>query len=81
MARTLPKYPKDHPLGMVVPKGGSDCAKCKFLVDETHCREPHFRQWNGGPELPAPADEYCCDFFTTAARTKPRSAKELRTVK
>ncbi len=66
-------YPVDHKLGMVVPKGGSDCAKCKFLVKKFHCRNKGFQKWmkDNFPEvedpslLPAPPDEYCCDLFTT----------------
>jgi hypothetical protein len=25
----------------------------------------NFQKWNGGDKLPEPADEYCCDFFST----------------
>ena len=75
----LPKYPKDHAVGSVVPKGGSSCAKCEYVgADGKRCRQKDFVKWNGGHELPAPSDQYCCDFFEVAKRTKPRSAKELR---
>lgn len=63
-ARKLPKYPPNHKLGMRVPKGGSNCAKCEHLDDDDRsCLEPHFIRWNGGERIPAPADSYCCDFF------------------
>jgi len=83
--RTLPKYPKDHPVGMVVPKGGSSCAKCKFVRNAgLECVQKDFAKWFGGENasdvtLPAPANEYCCDFFET--RTEKRGAKELRVEK
>lgn len=89
MAKTLPKYPADHQVGMHVPKGGSSCAKCAHVnADETQCNEKHFVGWlaqgnnqalrNFGRaiELPAPANEYCCDFFTT--RRQRRTARDLR---
>ena len=79
MAHELPKYPKDHPVGMEVPKGGSSCAKCEFVSnDGKQCSQKDFVKWNGGKDLPEAADRYCCDFFTVPTRTKPRSAKELR---
>lgn len=73
----LPKYPADHAVGMRVPKGGSDCAKCAHVNNaNTECDQPQFVAWNGDRRLPAPATEYCCDFFET--RTRKRSARELR---
>jgi hypothetical protein len=75
----LPKYPKDHQVGMKVPKGGSDCAKCEYnSADRKRCSQKDFVKWNGSAVLPAAADEYCCDFFKAEKRTTPRSAKELR---
>lgn len=60
----LPIYPKDHKVGMRVPKGGSDCAKCEYLRnDGKDCANHYFATWNGSHTLPAPATEYCCDFF------------------
>lgn len=57
-------YPKDHKVGMVVPIGGSDCAKCEYLSkDSLHCENEHFTAWLGSSKLPAKADRYCCDFF------------------
>lgn len=53
------------PVGMRVPKGGSDCAKCEYLKDAEKqlCGNKHFIAWNGGPKFTAPADEYCCNYF------------------
>jgi len=63
-AKRLPIYPPDHKVGMVVPQGGSDCAKCEYLGDDQKsCKEKHFVKWNGSNRLPAPADRFCCDFF------------------
>jgi len=66
-------YPANHKLGMIVPKGGSSCAKCRFVSEEkTNCANKGFQRWNSDvnkaedPSLiPAPADEYCCDLFIT----------------
>jgi hypothetical protein len=66
-------YPEDHLLGMVVPKGGSDCAKCKFLSKLHYCKNKGFQKWmkdtfpnvDDPSMIPAPADEYCCDLFIT----------------
>lgn len=62
--------PEGHLFGMKVPKGGSSCAKCRFISrDGKHCGNAYFQDWRrslGVPEanvLPAPADEYCCDVF------------------
>lgn len=59
-------YPGDHKMGMRVPKGGSSCAKCEYVRnDNQDCAQKNFVAWNGSPKLPAPANEYCCDFFET----------------
>lgn len=65
--------PADHLFGMKVPKGGSSCAKCKFAgKDGKHCSSELFQDWRKSlnaddpSELPAPADEYCCDVFAAA---------------
>ena len=58
----LPNYPKDHKVGVRVPKGGSDCAKCEY-VNGQKCTESHFIEWNGSNKIPAPTNEFCCDFF------------------
>ena len=55
-------YPKDHKLGMRVPKGGSDCAKCEY-VEGKDCTNTIFVKWNGSEVIPLPIDEYCCDMF------------------
>lgn len=58
--------PVDHQVGMEVPEGGSNCAKCEYVSEDgKRCANEHFREWNGGPELPKPADRYCCDLFET----------------
>jgi hypothetical protein len=58
------KYPPDHQPGMRVPQGGSMCANCKYLGDDgASCTEENFVRWNGSPALPAPADEYCSDWY------------------
>jgi hypothetical protein len=61
----LPIYPASHKVGMRVPEGGSDCAKCEY-VDGENCANPHFEKWNGSDLIPAPTNEYCCDFFEPA---------------
>jgi len=60
--KQLPDYPADHQVGMKVPKGGSDCAKCEY-VDGQDCTQKDFVKWNGSSTIPAPTDQYCCDFF------------------
>lgn len=62
--RKLPKYPSDHKVGMEVPQGGSDCAKCEYVSeDQLRCANNSFVKWNGSHLLPKSADRYCCDFF------------------
>jgi hypothetical protein len=57
-------YPGDHKVGMKVPKGGSSCAKCRYVTEDMkECTQKDFVAWNHGPELPEKADEYCCDMF------------------
>lgn len=57
-------YPADHQVGMRVPEGGSNCAKCEYVRENgKHCANKYFQKWNGSNVLPAPADVYCCDFF------------------
>lgn len=59
------KLPQDHVAGLRVPKGGSCCANCRFLApDKASCTEPNWVRWHANdPKLPAPADEYCSDFW------------------
>ena len=64
------QYPADHQLGMQVPTGGSDCAKCEY-VDGQNCKNEIFQKWNGSPTIPAPTDEYCCDLFETEDDKEP----------
>jgi hypothetical protein len=71
--------PSGHQVGMRVPKGGSSCAKCKYVSDdEQRCSQENFVKWNGGPKLPEPADEYCCDFFTIAKRERRSIGDQLK---
>lgn len=56
------QYPADHKVGMKVPKGGSSCAKCEYVKGQK-CRQKDFIKWKGDNIIPAPVDEYCCDFF------------------
>jgi len=63
-------YPKGHKPGMRVPKGGSSCASCEFLgKDKKTCTNKYFIRWHGSKFLPAPADEYCSDWFEPASGT------------
>ena len=65
--KKLPVYPPDHQLGMEVPEGGSDCAKCHFW-DGEDCENAYYRQWNNGSgDIPVSPNKFCCDFF------KPKS--------
>lgn len=63
--------PPDHQLGMIVPKGGSMCANCKFLANPQACGNKGFVTWNGSPQLPAPADQYCCDLYMPGQAGQP----------
>lgn len=63
--------PDDHVAGLRVPKGGSCCANCAFGSEDEDgdpaCQNPDWIAWNGGdPKLPAPADEYCSDWWRPA---------------
>lgn len=55
-------YPANHQVGMRVPKNGSDCAKCEY-VRGNECSNKLYVKWNKSHLIPAPIDEYCCDFF------------------
>ena len=53
-------YPADHIPAMVVPKGGSCCANCRFLNKETKtCMEPNYINWNGSAIIPITTDQFC----------------------
>lgn len=57
------EYPADHKPGMKVPKGGSDCAKCRYFKPPQTCRNKYFQAWRGSDRIPAPPDQYCSDWF------------------
>ena len=57
-----PTYPPDHKVGMEVTKGGSMCANCEY-VDGNKCTNEYFKKWKGNNIIPAPTDQYCCDFW------------------
>jgi hypothetical protein len=53
---------------MQVQKGVSSCASCKYLgQDGASCTNQYFIAWNGSPQLPNPADEYCSDWYEPQA--------------
>ena len=59
------ELPDDHRAGLIVPKGGSCCANCRFVsADGKSCGNKYWQKWSGGSRLPAPADQYCCDWWT-----------------
>lgn len=69
VAKAEIEVPEGHKVGMVVPEGGSSCAKCRYVsADLKKCGQPDFQKWNGGDELPAPAEKYCCDFFQASMK-------------
>lgn len=70
MASRLPKYPADHPVGMEVPEGGSNCDKCAHLIAKQKCDDDEFIEWNGGPHIPIKTSRYCCDFFKIPEKGK-----------
>ena len=68
-------YPAGHLVGMRVPVGGSDCAKCEY-VDGQDCKNPHFQKWNNGDSrIPEPTNQYCCDFFEIGKQHSGRIAE------
>jgi len=58
----LPVYPQNHKVGMKVPKGGSDCAKCEYVSGQK-CTNKKWVGWHGSDKIPEPTDQYCCDFY------------------
>jgi hypothetical protein len=74
------KYPKDHQPGMKVPRGGSMCKNCEYLVDAQKgiCGEPNFIAWNGSKFIPEPIDAYCSDWYEPA---KPKARQRFESVK
>lgn len=75
-ARSEAVLPPNHRLGMVVPRGGSSCAKCRFLATPATCGNAGFVKWNGGPRLPAEADRYCCDLYEARRKRAAGGAVE-----
>lgn len=60
-------YPSDHEVGVEVPSGGSCCANCRYLGEDTYvCNNPFWQNWSGTDELPVSADRYCCDHWREA---------------
>ena len=58
------EYPRDHKPGMRVPRGGSSCASCKFHKEEgNRCTNFYFKKWHGSDKIPAPADQFCSDWY------------------
>jgi len=43
------------------------CGNCRWLGAGSLCTQPKFVAWNhGDPKLPAPAAEYCCNYYEPA---------------
>ena len=59
------EYPSDHKPGMRVTKGGSMCVNCEYWTEKGNlCNNKYWLQWhNGDAKIPAPADEYCCNWW------------------
>ena len=58
------EYPKDHEPGMRVPRGGSSCSSCHYHEsDGNRCTNIYFIKWHGSNKIPAPADQYCSDWY------------------
>lgn len=55
-------YPADHKVGMRVTRGGSMCKNCEYVSGQK-CTNKYFIKWHGSAVIPAPIDEYCCDFW------------------
>ena len=62
--RSKAEFPENHKPGMVVPKGGSSCASCKYYKGMMKCGNEYFQKWHGSDQIPAKApDEYCSDWY------------------
>ena len=70
--------PPDHQLGMEVPKGGSMCANCEYLKDPQTCGNQGFATWNGSPQLPSPADQYCCDLYEPGQQQSDQNSNMIK---
>jgi hypothetical protein len=65
------EYPDDHQPAMRVPKGGSSCSSCEYLGSNGKtCKNEYFMKWHGSNKLPAPADQFCSDWYEPKAATK-----------
>jgi hypothetical protein len=74
-----------HKIGMVVPPGGSNCAKCLFLRQGSKCAlsmwvlAPKSKGGGGGdPNLPVSPDRWCCDGFQTAPTFRSEASEAAR---
>jgi len=56
-------YPPDHEPGMRVPLGGSSCKTCEYYKGNNKCGNKYFIKWMGSDNIPAPADQYCSDWY------------------
>lgn len=57
------ELPPNHHAGIIVPKGGSSCANCKWAEirnDGPHCLNKYFVQWSGTSRLPVDDPEAYC---------------------
>lgn len=62
------ELPENHVPAVIVPNGGSCCANCKYVEErdsESHCKNEYFIKWQGTSKLPAPAAEFCSDWWET----------------
>jgi hypothetical protein len=58
------ELPPSHQPGMRVTKGGSCCANCKYWNETSKlCTNKYYIKWNGDDKIPAPADEFCSDWW------------------
>lgn len=59
-----PEYPADHKPAMQVPKGGSSCSKCEYLMAGSNCGNEYYQKYYGTSKIPKPVDEFCSDWFS-----------------
>lgn len=55
-------YPSNHIPAFKVPKGGSSCSSCEYLVNGS-CTNRFYIAWNGSGNIPQPTDEFCSDWY------------------
>lgn len=54
------------------------CANCKYLgPDSASCTNEYFVKWNGSEKLPAPADEYCSDWYEPKQATEETAPAQM----